>query len=96
MNEETLNELRKDFYKELLAEYVAKVIQLEFRTFGNNKSKSYNNIFQSCLKNYKLNKEERKILFDFVDQIVLNKYNLLIANASKDECLYIVDIEKER
>ncbi len=96
MNEETLNKLKKDFYKELLAEYVAKVIQLEFRTFGNNKSKSYNNIFQSCLKNYKLNKEERKILYDSVDQILLNKYKLLIANASKDECLYIVDIEKER
>ena len=96
MEEKTINELRKDFYKELLAEYVAKVIQLEFRTFGNNKSKSYNNIFQSCLKNYKLNKEERKILFDSVDQILLNKYKLLIANDSKDECLYLVDIEKER
>ena len=96
MEEKTINELRKDFYKELLAEYVAKVIQLEFRTFGNNKSKSYNNIFQSCLKNYKLNKEERKILFDSVDQILLNKYKFLIANASKDECLYLVDIEKER
>ena len=94
MDEKTINYLKKEFYKELLAEYVARVIRLEFRAFGNANSRSYSSIFHSCLNNYRLNSKERKILFDSVDQILLNKYKLLIANAGEDQNLYLVDLEE--
>ena len=35
MNEETLNKLKKEFFKQLIATYVAKTIDLEFRMYGN-------------------------------------------------------------
>ncbi|MCI7083274.1 MAG: hypothetical protein MR938_00995 [Tenericutes bacterium] len=61
MNEETLNELKKEYFKQLIATYVVKTIDLEFRTYGNDGSRSYNCIFHSCLNNYKLNKVYRCI-----------------------------------
>ena len=95
MNEETLNKLKKEFFKQLIATYVAKTIDLEFRTYGNDGSRSYNCIFHSCLNNYKLNKKDREAVFDSVDQILLNQYELLIANAGRKESLYLVDLKKE-
>ena len=41
MNEETLNELKKEYFKQLIATYVVKTIDLEFRTYGNDGSRSY-------------------------------------------------------
>lgn len=41
MNEETLNKLKKEYFKQLIATYVAKTIDLEFRTYGNDGSRSY-------------------------------------------------------
>lgn len=61
MNEETLNKLKKEYFKQLIATYVAKTIDLEFRSYGNDGSRSYNCIFHSCLNNYKLNKVYRCI-----------------------------------
>ena len=95
MNEETLNELKKEYFKQLIATYVVKTIDLEFRTYGNDGSRSYNCVFHSCLNNFKLNKVDREAVFDSVDQILLNQYELLIANAGRNESLYLVDLKKE-
>ena len=95
MNEETLNKLKKEFFKQLIATYIAKTIDLEFRTYGNEGSRSYNSILHSCLNNYKLNSKDREVVFDLADQILLNQYELLIANAGKNESLYLVDLKKE-
>ena len=95
MDEKTLKKLKKEFFKQLIATYVAKTIELEFRTYGNERSRSYNSILHSCLNNYKLNKVDREEVFDSVDQILLNQYELLIANAGRNERLYLVDLKKE-
>ncbi len=41
MNEETLNKLKKEYFKQLITTYVAKTIDLEFRIYDNDGSRSY-------------------------------------------------------
>lgn len=93
MDDETLISYRKEFYKQFLASYIAKTIELEF---NNGRMKSFNSFLHNCLKSYKLSVLEREEVFNLVDEILLNQYHLLIANASKSEKLFLVDIEKER
>lgn len=51
MNEQTLNKLKKEYFKQLIATYVAKTIDLDFRIYGNDGSRSYKwNIKQSINK----------------------------------------------
>lgn len=95
MNERTLNMLKREYYKELITSYVAKTIELEFRTYGNERSRSYNSIFHSCLNNYKLSDKEKESIFNSVDRMLTYEYELLIANAGKDESLYLVDLKEE-
>ena len=90
------NEIRQ-FHKQWIAEYIAKVIELKYRIYGNDKNNSYTAIYNSCRDTLVYSLEERKQIYQQVDDILTNKYQLIVANcAFDDECIYLVDIgEKE-
>ena len=93
MDDESLVSYEREYYKQFLASYIAKVIELEF---SNGRRRSFNSFLHCCLKNYKLNNIERDEVFNLVDEILLNQYELLVANASKSEKMFLVDLKKER
>ena len=93
MDDESLVSYEREYYKQFLASYIAKVIELEF---NNGRRRSFNSFLHCCLKNYKLNDIEREEVFNLVDEILLNQYELLVANASKSEKMFLVDLKKER
>ena len=95
MFDNTLCSIRKRLFKKWFIPYVAEVIQLDYKVYGNKNSKSYNNILDICLNNIQLTSEEQEEIFDEIDYLLTRKYDLMIANASKDEKLYIVDLKKE-
>lgn len=84
----------KSYYKQWLAEYVAKVLEIKHRFFGND-LESYESIFDSCHDSFYLTKEEEKEIFDKVDSILTKKYNLLVANdAFNEDKVHLIDLEK--
>ena len=85
----------RQFHKQWIAEYIAKVIELKYRIYGNNKNDSYTSIYNSCSDTLIYSLEERKQIYQQVDDILTNKYQLIVANCAFDEeCIYLVDIDE--
>lgn len=93
--EQIESEIRK-FHKDWLAQYIAKVIEITYRVDGNPKVDSYQQFYNSCLDTIIYSKKEKKQIFNKVDDILTNKYRLLIVNkAFNDKHIYLVEIGKE-
>lgn len=89
------NEIRI-FHKSWLAEYVAKAIEIYNRVYIDEDIGNYQQIYNSCLDEFIYSDEERKEIYDFVDDILTRKYGLLIANNAFDgKHIYLVDLRKE-
>lgn len=63
------NEIRT-FHKSWLAEYVAKAIEIYNRIYIDEDIGSYQQIYNSCLDEFIYSDEERKEIYDLVDDIL--------------------------
>lgn len=85
----------KLFHKYWLAVYISRVIETEHRIYGNEKANSYNAVYNSCLDVINYNDEEKKEIYDLVDDILEEKYSLLFAHNKLDTPIYLVDLNEE-
>lgn len=85
----------KLFHKYWLAVYISRVIETEHRIYGNEKASSYNAVYNSCLDVINYNYEEKKEIYDLVDDILEEKYRLLFAHNNLDKPVYLVDLNEE-
>lgn len=92
MDDESLVIYEREYYKQFLAAYIAKVIEIEF---SNGRSRSFNSYLHSCLRYFKLDYLEREEIFNLVDEILLHQHKLLVANANKSEKMFLVDLKEE-
>lgn len=84
------------FHKRWLAEYIAKTIEIKYRVYNNNNLESYSRFYNSCEDSFIYSKEEELDIYNMVDSILTNEYNLLVANdAFNDNNIYLVDLRKE-
>lgn len=82
----------REFHKVWFSEYVAKVLEIEHRVYGNNACNSYNAVYSSCIDAIIYSEEEKEEIYEIVDSILTNKYKLLFAHNNLDESTYLVDI----
>lgn len=85
----------KQFHQQWIAEYIAKVVEIEHRIYGNEKGHSYKSIYKSCLDTITYNKKEQEDIYKHVDDILTNDYQLIIVNGAFDEdIIYLVDLNE--
>ena len=84
--EEKLEREIRKYHKYLLAQYIAKVIELTYHTYGSPKLDSYQQFYNSCLDTQVYNKLDQKKIFNCVDDILTKEYRLLIANKAYLVC----------
>lgn len=86
----------REFHKLWLAEYIAKTIEVKHRIYKKNELESYKYFFNSSEDSFIYNKDEEREIYNLVDSILTDKYNLLVANnAFDDKRIYLVDLGKE-
>ena len=86
----------RDFHKRWLAEYIAKTIEVKHRIYKRNNLESYQYFYNSSEDSFIYTKEEEREIYNLVDSILTEKYNLLVANnAFDDKHIYLVDLGKE-
>lgn len=82
------NELHQE-YKLCSANLIARIISVYYRYFGSELELSYKEIYDKYIKIYKYDEKEQEEIFDKVDNILNEEYNLLIAKKDK---LVLVDL----
>lgn len=86
----------REFHKLWLAEYIAKTIEVKHRIYKKDELESYKYFFNSSEDSFIYNKDEEREIYNLVDSILTDKYNLLVANnAFDDKHIYLVDLGKE-
>ena len=86
----------KEFHKVWLAEYIAKMIEIKHRIYKQAKVESYKYFYNSSEDSFIYSKDEEREIYNNVDRILTNSYNLLVANNAFDDThIYLVDLGKE-
>ncbi len=86
----------REFHKLWLAEYIAKTIEVKHRIYKKDELESYKYFYNSSEDSFIYNKDDEREIYNLVDFILTDKYNLLVANnAFDDKHIYPVDLEKE-
>lgn len=75
--EELIEKEIRVFHKELMANYISKVIEVEFRVNG--RCDNFKTIYNSCQDAIIYSKEELDELFHQVKFILQTKYNLILS-----------------
>lgn len=68
-----------------LAEYIAKIIEVKHRFYKKDELESYKYFYNSSEDSFIYNKNEEREIYNLVDSILTNKYNLLVANNAFDD-----------
>lgn len=86
----------KQFHKKWFAEYVAKVLEIEYRINGDGRCNSIRSVYNSCLDTITYSDDEVKDIYQQVNVILRNKYQFLIAGYMDDEeHIYLVDTKEK-
>lgn len=86
----------KEFYKLCLAEYIAKAVEIKYRLYGKATVESYQHIYNTCQDTIVLNDVEKQEIYNMADDILTNKYDILIANeAFNEDVIHLVNIKEE-
>lgn len=86
----------REFHKVWLAEYIAKTIDVKHRIYRKDDLESYKYFYNSSEDSFIYSKEEEREIYNMVDSILTEKYNLLVANNAFDDThIYLVDLGKE-
>lgn len=80
--EELIEKEIRVLHKELMANYISKVIEVEFRVNG--RCNNFKTIYNTCQDAIIYSKEELEELFQQVNDILQSKYNLILNK--KGEC----------
>lgn len=83
------------FHKKWIAEYLAKVIEIEHRIYGNENTNSYNAVYNGCTDVINYGNEEMEEIYDMVDKILEEKYQLIFAHKELDKPVYLVDLSED-
>ena len=94
MNERIIEQEIKQFHKIWFAEYIAKALAVEYKFNGNSHSITYNKVYDSCFDKINYSEKEKEEIYQNVDDILTNKYNLIFAHNNRDESVYLVDISE--
>ena len=86
----------REFHKVWLAEYIAKMIEIKYRIYKKATVEGYKYFYNSSEDSFIYSKEEEREIYNHVDSILTDKYNLLVANnVFDDKHIYLVDLGKE-
>lgn len=86
----------REFHKAWLAEYIAKTIEVKHRIYKKDNLESYKYFYNSSEDSFIYSKAEEREIYNMVDSILTDKYNLLVANNAFDDThIYLVDLGKE-
>lgn len=86
----------REYHKMWLAEHIAKMIEIKYRIYNKDVLESYQHFYNSSEDSFMYNKEEEIEIYNYVDDILTNKYGLLIANkAFSEKNICLVDLRKE-
>ena len=86
----------REFHKELLAQYIAKIIEIKHRIYKIHSIDSFQHILITTNNSFNYSIAEQKEIYNLVDSLLIEEHNLLIANeAFNDSHIYLVDIGKE-
>lgn len=86
--------LTRNYYKKLLASYLAYQIVLDHIYYGNDKADTYNEFYNSVWDQTNYNNEEQEEIFRMVDDILEQKYRYIQAHYDKNLPIYLVDISE--
>ena len=93
MNEiETMKAEEEISHKKFLAYLIADMIYIHYKHYKNSNFESYNQFYHSSMQFINYNKKEQEEIYQNVDSILEEKYDLFFANNEKDEPIYLVDI----
>lgn len=84
--------LTRNYYKRLLADYIAYQIMLDHIYYGNDKADSYSACYNSSWDQINYNNEEQEEIFRMVDDILEQQYGYIQAHYDKNLPIYLVDI----
>ena len=87
-----MNDLEKELLEcrlKWIIQYVANVIAIYRKYQGLELDISYNQLFSICRNNFSCTVEEEEIIYQLVDDLLNQEYDLLIANKDK---LVLVDL----
>ena len=84
--------LTHNYYKRLLAQYIAYQIVLDHIYYGNEKADCYNQIYHSSWDIIEYTELEKEEIYQMVDEIVEKDYDYIFAHNYKTEPIYLVKV----
>lgn len=69
----------KEYYKRMFGEYIAKMIEIKHSIYKKKYDDGFQHFYNSSINSFIFSEEEVKEIYEYVDAILISKYNLLIA-----------------